>query len=184
MQMRILNAAIILAIGILGYALALTFDRAPPSVQVVPQETAQMHGQVPDFTVTDLQGKTVKISDFRGKAVLLNFWASWCAPCVKEFPELIALSNDSKGKIVLLALSADLDEKTVRDFLKRQNIRYPQTGVFIALDTKNIAAEIFQTYRLPETLIIDPEGIMRRKLIGANWDASELQKFLDTFSKG
>jgi thiol-disulfide isomerase/thioredoxin len=150
---------------------------APSVTPITASNTA------PDFEFTDWQGRAQKMSDFKGKIVILNFWASWCAPCVKEFPLLLDVVNTHSDSVVLMALSSDTDAAAMTNFLTRQNFKNLKgDNVFIALDAGGkVTQGLFQTYRLPETIIIDRNGFMRDKLIGANWDKTELEKLITKY---
>ncbi len=138
----------------------------------VPEEkkkTMQMlRLPAPDFTVQTLDGEQVQLSDFQGKVVVLNFWASWCAPCLVEFPQLLNLAAHHKDKMIFLAVSTDEDEQAMTRFLnKMENIN--QDSVIIARDPeKRISRDLFQTVRLPETFLITPERLIAEKIIGAS----------------
>ena len=75
----------------------------------------------PDFTVQDADRK-VSLHDLRGKVVVLNFWATWCPPCVEEMPSLVKMQSDLKDRVVVLAVSVDEDERTYHSFLKKYNV--------------------------------------------------------------
>jgi len=124
------------------------------------------------------------LAAFKGKVTLVDFWASWCSPCIKEFPNFLKAAQEFNDQIVFIALSSDLDEETMTKFLKKlaQTSESPlqQDNVFIALDTdQNITQDLFQVYRLPETILIDSNQRMRSKLIGANWEYVDLIKQID-----
>ncbi len=128
---------------------------------------AVAHTQAADFSVKDENGKTVHLSDFRGKLVLLHFWASWCPPCVGEFPMINALYNSMpKDKFVLLAVSVDEDGI---DAIKKFRTQVPfDFTVYLNPDQK--IAEKYGTYGLPESYLIDQQGNIIQKIVGPqNW---------------
>ena len=130
--------------------------------------------KAPDFSVTDAD-RTVKLSDYRGQVVVLNFWASWCPPCVEETPSLVQMQQRLKDKgIVVLSVSEDVDEAAYRRFLKTYNMN----GVTVrdpAAKTKGL----YGTVMIPETYVIDRNGILRRKFVSAvDWNTPEITDFL------
>jgi len=140
--------------------------------------TAPARKTIPEFTFTDTIGTEHNIQDFRGKIVLLNFWASWCAPCLKEFPAFIEIAN-THDDIIIIALSSDFKDSTMNIFLTKMANTYPKTfptkNFITALDTNmRITQTLFKIMRLPETIIIDKQGQIREKIIGANWTAADL----------
>lgn len=109
----------------------------------------------PDFTLKDLSGKEVSLSDFKGRLVVLNFWAVWCQYCKLEMPELNELDEElEKGEdAVLLTVDVQEDEKTVRDYLDSEGI-----AVRVLMDSEGEAARKYGINSLPNTFIIDREG--------------------------
>jgi cytochrome c biogenesis protein CcmG/thiol:disulfide interchange protein DsbE len=185
-----LNLFIAAIIGFCAYALTVYLDgRAQPSSAPViieaPVSTTADAAQatVPDFTFTDINGKSHSIRDFTGKVVILNFWASWCPPCIKEFPDLINAAAAHKDDVVLIALSSDHDEAAMERFLntlEKETKFRRMKNVLIALDKNGaITQRKFQTMRLPETILISREGIAAHKLIGANWDIDDLKNTIE-----
>lgn len=178
------NVLILLALIMAGYALALALQNiapAPPTPRAAQPGSAVAPQPMPEFSFQTRDGRTHHASDFKGKIIILNFWASWCAPCVKEFPLLIKLADAFQKDAVLIALSSDIDRESMDKFLRSQNNIDPYENVFIALDTdQKITRELFQTYRLPETWIIDKQHNLAGKFIGADWDYDEaVQKLND-----
>ena len=109
----------------------------------------------------------------RGHVVVLNFWASWCAPCLEEFPSFAQLEHDMPD-VRVLAVSFDQDPAAYRRFLERH--RFP---VRTALDATGRSNQAYGTTRPPETYIIDRNGIVRRRFIGAqNWTSPEIESYL------
>jgi peroxiredoxin len=128
----------------------------------------------PDFSVQD-QDRKITLSQFRGKIVVLNFWASWCAPCVAETPSLIAMTHALKDRdVVVLAVSIDDDDSAYRRFVKD----HPSEMVTIR-DAQQASNTLYGTFRFPETYIVDRNGVLRRKFIGqANWTEREIMDYL------
>lgn len=121
-----------------------------------------------DFTIQD-SDRSVTLSQLRGKIVVLNFWASWCAPCVEEMPSLVQMQKmvQSKG-VVVLAVSEDDDADAYHKFLKEQGVDLLTVRDPGQQDEKGVAdvASRYGTFKFPETYIIDRNGIIQRKFIG------------------
>lgn len=108
-----------------------------------------------EFTLKDAQGKVQRLSDYRGKWVLVNFWATWCAPCLEEIPDLIALHKAHKDKdLVVIGIALDYPSaKVVLDFVKESAIPYP-----IVLGDYKMARQIGAVEALPTSYLFDPTG--------------------------
>lgn len=192
-----LNLAIILAVGLLTYGITIYFDHPavkPDNIKTataeltVPPESAETGERVPDFTFTTPDGRNVSISDFEGKTIMLNFWATWCAPCVKEFPILIGIAEEYKDDVVFIALSSDLEQGAIDRFLTRlekdSGISVKADNILIALDENQaVTQKIFQTYRLPETILIDKHQKLRQKIAGADWKREDITSVIETFNR-
>jgi cytochrome c biogenesis protein CcmG, thiol:disulfide interchange protein DsbE len=128
----------------------------------------------PDFTVQDGQNK-ISLSQYRGQVVVLNFWATWCAPCVEELPSLVEMQRRMKGKgVTVLAVSVDVDEGAYRRFVKDHNV-----NLLTVRDPDQKSNSLYGTSKFPETYVIDRNGVMRRKFIGAvDWTEPEITDFL------
>ncbi len=115
----------------------------------------------PKFKVVTDSGRTLTRGDFGGKVLVLNFWATWCPPCIEEIPSLDALQRQfGKQGLVVLAISVDKNEKTYRDFLKRANVSF-QT----ARDPEADISSSYGTYKYPETYLVDRDGKVVAKYI-------------------
>ena len=133
---------------------------------------AQVGKKAPDFSVSD-GTNTISLSQYRGKIVLLNFWASWCGPCVEETPALEQLHRD-RPDLEIVGVSVDTDETAYRRFLKRFQIDIPTV-----MDPEQKAARLYHTDGWPETFIIDRDGIVRRKVVGdPDWSNPEIRAYL------
>ena len=128
----------------------------------------------PEFSIQD-SGHKVSLSDFRGKIVVLNFWATFCPPCVEEMPSLVQLDQRLKDKgIAVLGVSIDVDTDAYHKFLKDYKV-----GFVTVRDPEQTSATLYGTHGWPETYIIDRNGIVRRKFIGpVDWSQHEIVEFL------
>jgi cytochrome c biogenesis protein CcmG, thiol:disulfide interchange protein DsbE len=128
----------------------------------------------PDFTVQDAERK-VTLSQYRGQVVVLNFWATWCPPCVEETPSLVQMNDRLKNKgITLVGVSVDVDADAYHRFIKNHKIDYVTVR-----DADQKSNNLYGTFKFPETYIIDRNGTLRRKFIGAvDWNSREITEFL------
>jgi peroxiredoxin len=128
----------------------------------------------PEFVVQD-SDRSVDLNQFHGQIVVLNFWATWCPPCVEEMPSLVEMQRRMKGKgVTVVAVSIDVDENAYRQFLKQHGI-----DLLTVRDPAQKTPELYGTHGWPETFIIDRKGVMRRKFIGAvDWTEPEITDFL------
>jgi cytochrome c biogenesis protein CcmG/thiol:disulfide interchange protein DsbE len=128
----------------------------------------------PDFTVQDAQSKAT-LSQYRGQVVVLNFWATWCPPCVEEMPSLVEMQRRMKAKgVTVLAVSVDVDDSAYRQFVKDHNV-----NLLTVRDPDQKSSSLYGTFKFPETYIVDRNGVVRRKFIGAvDWTAPEITDFL------
>ena len=138
-----------------------------------------------DTVFERLEGGELRLADHRGRVQLLNFWASWCPPCLKEFPLLLDLVHELDGRLVLVAISHDTERGDIADFLARLPPQYHrvldsesvQLGWDPSLETSQ---RRFNVVYLPETFIIDPELVIRRKVVGTEpwWDREGMLDYL------
>lgn len=119
----------------------------------------------PDFTLENLKGEPVKLSDLRGKKVILNFWASWCPPCQVEAPEMQAYYEAHKSNdFTILAVNATISEKSnsdVKDFVDDFGLTFPTV-----LDTVGTISKDYQVRGLPTSYFIDKQGVIHHKIVG------------------
>ena len=119
--------------------------------------------------------RTVTLSQFKGQVLVLNFWATWCPPCIEEMPSLVQMQQRMQSKAVtVLAVSIDVDESNYRRFLKDHNV-----NLLTVRDPDQKTNSLYGTFKFPETYIIDRNGVVRRKFIGAvDWTAPDVMDFL------
>jgi cytochrome c biogenesis protein CcmG/thiol:disulfide interchange protein DsbE len=133
---------------------------------------AQLDIPAPDFTVSD-GTSSIHLANYRGQVVLVNFWASWCEPCLEELPSLLQLHHDMPS-VAILAVSIDTDPEAYSTFLVRHHV-----DLVTALDPTQSSARLFHTDMWPETYVIDRHGIIRRKFVGPqDWSSPEIRSFL------
>jgi peroxiredoxin len=132
----------------------------------------------PDFTLPTLRGNSVKLSDYRGKVIFLNIWATWCPPCREEMPSMEALYRRLKGReFEMLAVSIDRDGgEVVGPFVAKYGLTFP-----VLLDSGNKTYKLYGLTGVPETFIIDRNGVVLYKIIGAqDWMKKD---WLDAFNQ-
>jgi cytochrome c biogenesis protein CcmG, thiol:disulfide interchange protein DsbE len=160
--------------AVLGLIVGLLILFASPSYR---QGEPSLQGkQARDFAFT-VNGKSERLSNLRGKVVLLNFWASWCGPCVDEAPALNQLQTKIAAKGgTILGVSVDDDQAAYQDFLKTHSIDFPTYRDA----SKNIPVT-YGTMMYPETYIINRDGRIERKIIGEqDWTSPTMVAYLDT----
>ena len=119
--------------------------------------------QAADFKVTDTDGKTHTLSGYKGKWVLVNFWATWCPPCLEEIPDLIDLHENKKNNLVVIGVAMDYrTPKQVTDFAEGLLVTYP-----IVLGNAQVANQIGPVQGLPTTYLYNPEGKLVAQQVGA-----------------
>jgi len=128
----------------------------------------------PDFTVRD-SSRTVTLSQFKGQVVVLNFWATWCPPCIEEMPSLVQMQQRMKDKgVTVLAVSVDVDNSSYQRFLRDHGV-----NLLSVRDADQKSNSLYGTFKFPETYVIDRNGVVRRKFIGAvDWTEPEVIDFL------
>jgi cytochrome c biogenesis protein CcmG/thiol:disulfide interchange protein DsbE len=119
--------------------------------------------RAPEFRLPNLNGQIINLSDFRGRVVMIHFWATWCPPCVEEIPELADLNQQLAGSdFTMLAVSVDEGgAPAVNSFLQQKGLNLP-----VLLDPDRTTAGRYGTLKFPETYLLDREGIVRYKIIG------------------
>ncbi len=122
-----------------------------------PVWSAAVSGSAPNFTLKNLSGENLKLSEFRGNVVLINFWASWCGPCLQEMPLLNAIHKKYE-LLGFTVLGINVDEKSdkARAFLDDRGIDFP-----ILLDDKNQVSKLYDLVAMPTTVVVDRDGKMR-----------------------
>ena len=154
---RTLGLGLVLALGVLW---VLSGDHTAPP--------ADVGAPAPGFRLTDLAGNEVALADYRGRVVLVNFWATWCKPCEDEMPAMERLYEALAPEgFELLAVSVDEGIEEVLEFQERLDLSFP-----ILHDPTKEASESYQSYRFPESFLVDRDGLLDARFIGPReWDA-------------
>jgi thiol-disulfide isomerase/thioredoxin len=139
---------LLISIGLLSSQIA----RA--QIVVAQTQIAARDNAIADTTMRDLNGKLHQLSDYRGKWLVVNFWATWCPPCLEEMPDLVMLYDQRKANLMVIGIAQDYqNEKQVRDFIDDMLVSYP-----IVLSNAKIKAQFGKVELLPTSLIYNPNG--------------------------
>ncbi len=182
-KLSCLKIAIVILLTV--FVLAGCDNSSSPSASTPAASAAkgQLIGNpAPDFTLTNMTGQKVSLSQYRGKVVVLNFWATWCPPCREEMPSMEALYRKYKDQgLVMLAVNVDESgESAVKKFLQKTPYSFP-----ILLDSENVAQNTYGVFRFPESFIIDREGVIVEKIIGGrDWTSAGASKMLNFLLNG
>ncbi len=165
-RLNVSKKALIFLIAVLGL---LVVQACAPSSQAIQGNQQEVSigtnvGEIaPDFTLFDLDGNELSLSDFRGKVVFINFWATWCPPCRAEMPEIESIYQDYKDKdVVVIGVDILETEELVREFVQRGGYNW----IFVIDLTGEVAAN-YNIQAIPTSFFIDREGVIRAINIGA-----------------
>jgi len=136
--------------------------------------TIEVDAIAPEFEITTLTGEKVQLKDYRGQRVLINFWASWCKPCVREMPLLNNIHTSSISQVETLFINVGESKGTVSEYLKNHQFSLPA-----AIDVTGRISNSYGVTALPATFIIDGEGHIRNAILGEITDYTLLQKWLN-----
>ena len=167
---RLLTLILVL---ILTTGLLLTGCSSPSTVGM-PVQAPQVGNLAPDFQLSNLEGQSISLSDFRGSPVLINFWATWCPPCREEMPFIQEIYEEWLDKrLVLLAVDIGESPDTVESFMQSYNLSFP-----VLLDTNQDVALEYNIRYIPTTFLIDEDGIIQVVKVGAFSSTAEIEKNL------
>ncbi|PCI99493.1 MAG: hypothetical protein COB14_06345 [Alphaproteobacteria bacterium] len=172
----------LIVIGLAGF-FAFQDSVAPPKGMISTHKPAPVK-TVTNASFTDIKGNSYTLHEYKGRIIILNFWATWCPPCIIEFPKLLELANREQDNITLITLSVDDNPADIMKFLKtlpaESQAHLTLGNVIIGLDTdKSISREIFKTTMYPETFIIDKNLTIKHKIEGiTDWLGIDVQRLL------
>jgi thiol-disulfide isomerase/thioredoxin len=174
---RIAVIVIIMAVAIIA---GCKKSETPATSQQTQTSTpvAVVEGAIaPDFTVQDLSGQEQKLSDLKGKVVLVNFWATWCPPCREEIPSMMKLNKAMAGKpFQLLAISIDEGgKKDIEAFFNKTGMSLPAY-----IDSNGALGTLYGITGVPETIIVDKQGIVQKRVVGGiDWVGADALAYLN-----
>ncbi len=159
--------------------------RIPILLLILPLCLAAVAGELkpyrgdplPPLVLDGIDGEQYRLFDHRGKVVLVNFWATWCLPCVKEMPSMQRLKRKlGEREMLILAVNMGDDDRSVRDFLTRVPVSFP-----ILMDREGKASRAWKVYALPASFVLDTNGDVAYFLIGSlEWDSAEVVAILSS----
>jgi len=164
---------IFVAVTVLVIIISLKLNNS--SFEFSNQVSIESGTSAPDFTFPGLDGKMVSLSDYKGKVVLVNIWATWCPPCVDEMPSMEKLYQKFKRKnFEILAVSIDEPGlKAVAPFMKKSSLTFPAL-----IDSEGTIKTVYGITGIPESFIIDKQGILIKKIIGpVDWATPKIFRF-------
>ncbi len=176
-----LFAIIVVCLGLLVYLTVTgTPERLypPPLPAPAEQRPGAAHGEdvkAPDFTLESLQGKSFSLSDFRGKAVILNFWSPTCPPCLMQLPSFQKLYQAMSGKNLQVVLVTPANKAMARDTKEKYNISVP-----ILLDKNGQVENLYQVRSHPQTFVLAPDGTVKKVVPGPyDWAHESVIAYLE-----
>lgn len=179
--MRIKWLITITAIIICAAYMTWDMTRPPARSPLSDNQENSLAVQAPNFWATLINGETITLADHEGKVVMINFWASWCPPCVAEFPDIMRVAEAYPEELVVIALSVDENREEAKRFLDKLDTPLPP-NMLAGYDTdKTVSKDLFQTVKYPETYILKPDLTIDQKIEGVfDWQPYEFGLYLES----
>ncbi len=140
---------------------SLRTPRAQPRAAGLAPLPGEVGARLPDLRFNDINGREVSLDQFRGKVLLVDYWATWCAPCKVEMPGYQDLQNRYGDRLAVIGIAFDSDAATVADFAKELGVHYT-----LALNTPELEKAFGGILGLPTTFVVDRDRVIRKKIIG------------------
>lgn len=156
-----IKVSIVMLVSVFSFAFMIYEN--PVDREIFSIQDGSVVNKAPEFELKSTTGKAIKLSDFKGKIVIVDFWATWCPPCRKGIPDLIDLQNKYKDKLIIIGISVD-QEKTINDvkpFVKKYGINYP-----VVYSDNKVITDFGGIESIPTSFIIDQKGNVVNKHIG------------------
>ena len=175
-QLLELSAAVLLLGAAVGGAAYWHRAAPPPRPDTFPVSRPADAIEAWDLELSDLAGRTVRIRDLRGQVVLLNFWATWCAPCRDEMPALATLARELGPRgLAVVGVNYKESKREVQAFVQEQKLGFP-----VLLDDGGQVAKRYQVFALPVTVLVDRRGMVAGTVLGIrDWVAPDARAYLD-----
>ena len=174
----LLYLLVVIILAVIAYRIQLS----PIQITVLDQEKPEVGHPAPVFTLRNLQGNLEGLVDHKDKVIILNFWATWCAPCLEEMPAFEKLYRRYRSQgLTVLAVSLDKgDFSKVQGFVDSNNLTFP-----VLMDSDGVAEKLYPSFTIPFTYVIDKEGRVAARVDGAkNWASNETFAALNILIKG
>jgi cytochrome c biogenesis protein CcmG, thiol:disulfide interchange protein DsbE len=180
MKLYLKAFGVTLVVGIIFVLLFWQWSRStlPTATHSINLMDQMENEGLPEFEIKDLDGKPVHLGDFKGRPVIVSFWASWCGPCLDEFPSMIELIEKMDGKVQLVAISQDSNRTELEAFLKAfPKSKHP--NISILWDQEMAVGRQYNVDRLPESYVTGKDHKLVRKIVGSiNWSTPEAVEFM------
>jgi peroxiredoxin len=166
--------------GLIALLLAGFLFVIEPSFRDLAGPAVAVGDAAPAFRLTAETGQPVDLNDFRGRFLVLNFWATWCPPCVEEMPSLNQFHKQFAGRgVIVLGVSVDRDREAYQRFLERAGVEF-----LTVRDPERKVSRLYGTFKYPETYFIDPQGKVVQKIIGkADWTDPRMFDYMNQLLK-
>ncbi|MES2768889.1 MAG: TlpA disulfide reductase family protein [Bdellovibrionota bacterium] len=174
---------VFIILGVFYFIYRAILSDNSPELESIQNQTGKieemMNAGLQDFQAPTINDSIFKLSQLNQKVIIINFWASWCGPCVEEIPSLLKLIDQASGQVALVALSLDNDQKAMMDFLKNYDTSNP--NIYMLKDPNYMLAESFGTFKLPESYILNKDRKLIKKISGSiNWTASDITALINS----
>ncbi len=167
MKSKVILVTLLGAVAVL-LSISFTLDRSDSITEAqgtiaggVESGSVSVNSPAPGFTLPDPTGISINLDDYLGKIVILNFWATWCAPCREEMPVLDEYATQHSESVVVLGVAVNESAASVLGFLQKTPVGYP-----IVIDEKGVVGAVYHVAGYPTSYFIDAAGIIRGKFIG------------------
>jgi thiol-disulfide isomerase/thioredoxin len=141
--------------------------------------SVEINQELPNFEAKTLNGHDIKLSQFKGKVVVVNFWASWCGPCVEEVPSLIQILKDFPNDLELVAISGDSSQEDIDSFMKSFPEMRTLPNIHVVWDADKRLSQQYQIYRLPESFLLNKELKLVKTISGTiDWHTEDAITFI------
>ncbi|WP_438348063.1 redoxin domain-containing protein [Paenibacillus sp. FA6] len=151
-----------------------TIVQSNPSFEHSGPSKIEVGAVAPDFVATNMEGQQVRLSEYRGKVVLINFWASWCIPCIREMPLIHSVFQSQDKDVETLFINVGDTKGTVNEFMNDQQFTFP-----VIIDITGKVSGLYGITGLPATFIIDKSGTFNRVIVGEVTDNASLRGWLE-----
>ena len=171
--------AIVPILGLIAAVGLLLSERVQtPETTTQPARVGSLDQPMPEFALTTLDGQPVDLEQYRGRPIFVNFWGTWCPPCVEELPELqaFAAAQGEDGALVIASNNSESADQ-IYQYFEDNDLELPD--ILFVLDSEHVMYRWFGVFQMPTTYLVDGAGVVRDVKYGAFEDIDTLQKYLD-----